>query len=146
MRLDRVGTFLRSRRDEGVEMIPLVLFGIFAWSVGRCVDGLSPPVRVLKGGEPIAGQAYAKLEEPGVYDRGPINLPTEVRKSAVQRFHELFFANTAAAWIAQQWIALTMPGAAHGVPVTSRRTGASRSTHLARSRSIRRDRGARLKL
>ena len=109
-------------------MMPLVLFGIFAWSVGICVDGLSPPVRVLKGGEPIAGQTYAKQEErePGVYDRGPINLPTEVRKSALQRFDELFFANTAAAWIAQQWIALTMPGAAHGVPVTSRRTGASR--------------------
>ena len=104
--MDRVGTFLRSRRDEGVEMMPLVLFGIFAWSVGICVDGLPPPVRVLKGGEPIAGQPYAKQEErePGVYDRGPINLPTEVRKSALQRFDELFFANTAAAWIAQQWI------------------------------------------
>ena len=72
-------------------MMPLVLFGIFAWSVGICVDGLPPPVRVLKGGEPIAGQAYAKQEELGVYDRGPINLPTEVRKSAVQRFDELFF-------------------------------------------------------
>ena len=109
-------------------MMPLVLFGIFAWSVGICVDGLTPPVRVLESGDPIAGQAYAKQEErePGVYDRGPINLPTEVRKSALQRFDELFFANTAAAWIAQQWIALTMPGAAHGVPVTSRRTGASR--------------------
>ena len=129
-------------------MMPLVLFGIFAWSVGTCVDGLTPPVRVRKGGEPIAGQAYAKQEErePGVYDRGPINLPTEVRKSALQRFDELFFANTAAAWIAQQWIALTMPGAAHCVPVTSRRTGACTSTHLDRLRSIRRDRGARLKL
>ena len=129
-------------------MMPLVLFGIFAWSVGICVDGLTPPVRVLAGGEPIAGQTYAKQEErePGVYDRGPINLPTEVRKSALQRFDELFFANTAAAWIAQQWIALTMPGAAHGVPVTSRGTGASRSTHLDHLRSIRRDRGTRLKL
>ena len=109
-------------------MIPLVLFGIFAWSVGRCVDGLSPPVRVLKGGEPIAGQAYAKLEEPGVYDRGPINLPTEVRQSALQRFDELFFANTAAAWIAQQWIALTMPGAADGVQ--SLRVGPARLGRL----------------
>ena len=127
-------------------MMPLVLFGIFAWSVGRCVDGLPPPVRVRKGGEPIVGQAYAEQEELGVYDRGPINLPIEVRKSAMQRFNELFLANTAAAWIAQQWIALTMPGAAHGVPVTSRGTGASRSTHLDHLRSIRRDRGTRLKL
>ena len=114
--LECVASFLRKNRDLNKPMRSLALFGINGWLVEPFVDGLSPPPRVHKDGTLVAGQPDIVDCGDGVFDRGPLDLTDEQHTAALQRFGDTLSSNTPYAWLAQQFVVVTMDGASRGVP------------------------------
>ena len=106
-----VATFLRKNRDLNKPMRSLALLGHYGWLVEPFVDGLSPPPRVDKDGTLVAGQPDIVDCGDGVFDRGPLDLTDEQHTAALQRFGYTLFSNTPYAWLAQQFVVVTMDGA-----------------------------------
>ena len=111
-----VATFLRKNRDLNKPMRSLALLGVFGWLVEPFVDGRSPPPRVHKDGTLVAGQPDIVDCGDGVFDRGPLDLTDEQHTAALQRFGATLFSNTPQAWLAQQFVVVTMDGASRCVP------------------------------
>ena len=111
-----VATFLRKNCDLQKPMRSLALLGINGWLVEPFVDGLSPPPRINKDGTLVAGQPDIVDCGDGVFDRGPLDLTDEQHTAALQRFGDTLFSNTPQAWLAQQFVVVTMDGASRGVP------------------------------
>ena len=109
--LECVATFLCKNRDLKKPMRSLALFGINGWLVEPFVDGLSPPPRVNKNGTLVAGQPDIVDCGDGVFDRGPLDLTVDQHTAALQRFGATLFSNTPYAWLAQQFVVVTMDGA-----------------------------------
>ena len=113
--LECVASFLRKNRDMKKPMRSLALLGINGWLVEPFVDGLSPPPRVHKDGTLVAGQPDIVDCGDGVFDRGPLDLTDDQHTAAIQRFEDTLFSNTPQAWLAQQFVVVTMDGASRGV-------------------------------
>ena len=111
-----VATFLRKNRDLQKPMRSLALLGLNGWLVEPFVDGLSPPPRVRKDGTLVAGQPDIVDCGDGVFDRGRLDLTDDQHTAAMQRFEDTLFSNSPQAWLAQQFVAVTMDGASRGVP------------------------------
>ena len=111
-----VATFLCKNRDLNKPMRSLALFGINGWLVEPFVDGLSPPPLVNKDGTLVAGQPDIVDCGDGVFDRGPLDLTDEQHTAALQRFGDTLSSNTPYAWLAQQFVVVTMDGASLRVP------------------------------
>ena len=111
-----VATFLRKNRDMKKPMRSLALFGINGWLVEPFVDGLSPPPLLNKDRTLVADQPYVVDCGDGVFDRGTLDLTVDQHTAALQRFGATLFSNTPYAWLAQQFVVVTMDGASRGVP------------------------------
>ena len=111
-----VASFLRKNRDLNKPMRSLALFGINGWLVEPFVDGLSPPPRINKDGTLVAGQPDIVDCGDGVFDRGSLDLTADQHTAALQRFGATLFSNTPQAWLAQQFVVVTMDGASRCVP------------------------------
>ena len=109
--LERVATFLRENRDMKKPMRSLALLGVNGWLVEPFIDGLSPPPRLNKDRTLVAGQPDIVDCGDGVFDRGPLDLTDEQHTAALQRFRDTLFSNTPYAWLAQQFVVVTMDGA-----------------------------------
>jgi len=109
--LECVATFLRNYRDMKASMYPLALLGVFGWLLAPFVDGLSPPPRLNKDRTLVADQPYVVDCGDGVFDRGTLDLTVDQHTAALQRFGATLFSNTPYAWLAQQFVVVTMDGA-----------------------------------
>ena len=114
--LECVASFLRKNRDMKKPMRSLALLGVNGWLVEPFIDGLSPPPRLNKDRTLVAGQPDVVDSGDGIFDRGPLDLTADQHTAAIQRFEDTLFSNSPQAWLAQQFVAVTMDGASRGVP------------------------------
>ena len=128
--LECVAPFLRKNRDLNKPMRSLALLGVFGWLVEPFVDGLSPPPRISKDRTLVADQPYVVDCGDGVFDRGPLDLTVDQHTAALQRFKDTLFSNSPHAWLAQQFVIVTMDGASRRVQ--SLLVGAPTHVHLPR--------------
>lgn len=114
--LECFASFLCKNRDLNKPMRSLALFGINGWLVEPFVDGLSPPPLLNKDRTLVADQPYVVDCGDGVFDRGTLDLTVDQHTAALQRFGATLFSNTPYAWLAQQFVVVTMDGASLRVP------------------------------
>ena len=116
MLLECVASFLRKNRDLNKPMRSLALLGVNGWLVEPFIDGLSPPPRLNKDRTLVAGQPDVVDSGDGIFDRGPLDLTADQHTAAIQQFGDTLFSNTPYAWLAQQFVVVTMDGASRSVP------------------------------